>query len=123
MECCYDYMIVPTKEGVTVFVIGLTDLRINSPVLLYDGGNHAVLFADEKKCDEAYRLQLMGREFDLAKTEAILVDYINEQTIKSLKNCTWCVFMEKNNLEDEDAVRDYKVVIRHVSKNSMTDNI
>ncbi len=65
----------------------------------------------------------MGREIDLTETEAILVDYINEQTIKSLKSCTWCVFMEKNKLEDEDVVRDYKVAIRHVNKNSMTDNI
>ena len=92
-------------------------------MLLYDGGNHAILFADKKKCDEVYKLQLTGRNIDLAETEAILVDYINERTIKQLKNCTWCVFMEKNKLDDEDAVRDYKVAIRSVNKNPLTDGI
>ena len=123
MKCCYDYDIVPTKEGIPIFVIGLTKLDVVSPILLYDGGDHAVLFADEKKCDEAYKLQLTGRYVDFAETEAIIVDYINEQIKKSLRNCTWCVFMEKKSLDDKDVVRDYKVTIRHVNKNSMTDNV
>ena len=123
MKRCYDYIIIPTVEGIPVFVINSTKLKISSPVLLYDGGEHAILFANERKCDEAYKLQLTGRNIDLAETEAILVDYINEKTQKSLRNCNWCVFMEKDKLDDDDAVRDYKVIVRHINKNYITNRI
>ena len=89
---------------------------------MYDGGNHATLFADERLCENSYTGSLSGRNLDFSEEQVILVDYIPNETCQLLKKCDWVVFMEKEK-SSTDILRDYKVIVRHVRRNNLIDNL
>lgn len=114
MQKLTDYRILPTEEGPLIFVIPQTKLEVISPVFLYNGGNHAILFCSAQICDDALVKTLSGRNLNFSATEALLVDYIHPDVKKILLKNEWVVIMEENSQAQNDIIRDYKAIIRHM---------
>lgn len=102
MKHAKNYEVVTTKEGVPVFVIDSNRTKPDSAVLLYDGGKHATLFRNDH--------------------DVILLDYLPDEVREYIANSTWAVVLEKNKAGDA-ILKDYKVAIKKVKKNPLTDGL
>ena len=102
MKHAENYQIMTTKEGVPVFVIDNSRSKPDNAVLLYDGGRHATLFRNDH--------------------DVVLLDYLPDDIIKILSNASWAVVLEKNKAGNA-ILKDYKVMIKKIKKNPLTDGI
>ena len=102
MKHAESYEVVTTKEGVPVFVIDNNRTKPDNAVLLYDGGKHATLFRNDH--------------------DVILLDYLPDEVREYIANSTWAVVLEKNKAGDA-ILKDYKVMIKKVKKNPLTDGL
>ena len=102
MKHAESYEIMTTKEGIPVFVIDNSRSKPNNAVLLYDGGRHATLFRNDH--------------------DVVLLDYLPDDVMKILTNAPWAVVLEKNKAGD-NILKDYKVMIKKVKKNPLTDGL
>ena len=102
MQHAEDYEIAISDEGVPVFVIDSNRSKPDNAVLLYDGGKHATLFRNDH--------------------DVVLLDYIPDEARKYISNSAWAVVLEKNKAGDA-ILKDYKVKIKKVKKNPLTDGL
>ncbi|MBE6454574.1 MAG: hypothetical protein E7017_06825 [Alphaproteobacteria bacterium] len=102
MKHAENYEIVLSDEGIPVIVIPYNRLRAENPILLYDGGKHATLFRNDH--------------------DVVLLDYLPDGVRPILLKCGWAVVLEKNKAEDNIS-KDYKVLIKVVKNNPLTDGI
>ena len=96
------YEIILSDQNIPVFVLPYNKSKQENPVLLYDGGQHATLFRNDH--------------------DVLLVDYLPEKIQPILNLCEWIVVLEKNKNET-DIARDYKVLIKKVKHNPLTDGL
>lgn len=113
MKHLVDYSVYSSLEGIPLFVTGIIGLVPDIPVLVYDGGDQAILFRSEKECNDALMLALTGRKPVLSDNNVFLLELIPDETQKILPVCGWALFMEKKPEEDE-VINDYKVKIRFI---------
>lgn len=97
-----DYQVILSDQKIPVFVLPYNELPSKNAILLYDGGNHATLFRGEH--------------------DVLLIDYLPDKIQPYLKKCNWCVVIEKNKSGDSVA-RDYKVMVKIIKNNPLTDGI
>ena len=102
MKHAKNYEVVTTKEGVPVFVIDNGRSKPENSVLLYDGGRHATLFRNDH--------------------DVLLLDYLPDEVREYISKSTWAVVLEKNKAGDA-ILKDYKVMIKKVKKNPLTDGL
>ena len=102
MKHATNYEIVLSDEGIPVFIILNNLQKTENPVLLYDGGKHATLFRNDH--------------------DVVLLDYLPDGVRPILLKCGWAVVLEKNKAEDNIS-KDYKVLIKVVKNNPLTDGI
>ena len=102
MKHAENYEVITTEEGVPVFVIDSSRTKPDSAVLLYDGGKHATLFRNDH--------------------DVVLLDYLPNEVREIISNSTWAVVLEKNKAGDA-ILKDYKVNIKKVKKNPLTDGL
>lgn len=102
MKHAENYQIMTTKEGVPVFVIDNNRSKPDNAILLYDGGQHATLFRNDH--------------------DVVLLDYIPVKVRDIISNSSWAVVLEKNKAGD-NILKDYKVMIKKVKKNPLTDGL
>ena len=102
MQHAENYEIIISDEGVPVFVIAGSRSKPNNAILLYDGGKHATLFRNDHDVD--------------------LLDYLPDGARDYISNSTWAVVLEKNKTGDA-VLKDYKVTIKKVKKNLLTDGL
>ena len=102
MKHATNYEIVLSDEGIPVFIISNNLQKTENPVLLYDGGKHATLFRNDH--------------------DVVLLDYLPDEVKPVLLKCGWAVVLEKNKAGD-DVSKDYKVLIKVVKNNPLTDGI
>ncbi|MCQ2740911.1 MAG: hypothetical protein MJ210_02195 [Alphaproteobacteria bacterium] len=102
MKHADDYEVVLSDQGVPVLILPYNGAEPEKPVLLYDGSNHATLFRNDH--------------------DTLLIDFLPEKTHAYFAQSSWCVVLEKNESGD-DVFRDYKVLIKKVKHNPLTDGI
>ena len=102
MQHAKNYEIIVSDEGVPVFVIDSSRAKPDNAVLLYDGGRHATLFRNDH--------------------DVVLLDYLPNEVREIISNSTWAVVLEKNKAGDA-ILKDYKVNIKKVKKNPLTDGL
>ena len=102
MQHAKNYEIIVSDEGVPVFVIDSSRAKPDNAVLLYDGGRHATLFRNDH--------------------DVVLLDYLPNEVREIITNSTWAVVLEKNKAGDA-ILKDYKVMIKRVKKNPLTDGL
>ena len=102
MKHAENYEIMTTEEGVPVFVIDSNRTKPDNAVLLYDGGKHATLFRNDH--------------------DVLLLDYLPDEVREYISKSTWAVVLEKNKAGDA-ILKDYKVMIKKVKKNPLTDGL
>ena len=102
MQHAKNYEIIVSDEGVPVFVIDSSRAKPDNAVLLYDGGRHATLFRNDH--------------------DVVLLDYLPNEVREIISNSTWAVVLEKNKAGDA-ILKDYKVMIKRVKKNPLTDGL
>ena len=102
MQHAKNYEIIVSDEGVPVFVIDSSRAKPDNAVLLYDGGRHATLFRNDH--------------------DVVLLDYLPNEVREIISNSTWAVVLEKNKAGDA-ILKDYKVHIKKVKKNPLTDGL
>ena len=102
MKHAADYQVVISDQGVPVLVLPCQRLKPEKPILLYDGGKHATLFRNDH--------------------DTLLIDFLPEEARAYFQKNDWCVVLEQNKAGD-DVVRDYKVLIKKVKHNPLTDGI
>ena len=102
MQHAKNYEIIISDEGVPVFVIENNHTTPDNAVLLYDNGNHATLFRNDH--------------------DVVLLDYLHDEAKKYISDASWAVVLEKNKAGDK-ILRDYKVFIKKVKKNPLTDGL
>lgn len=97
-----DYEIMTTDSGTLFFAIGVGVSEPDKPLLVYDGGEHATFYRNSD--------------------DVLLLDYINENVQKMLKESDYIVVAELDR-ETERVVRDYKARIKIFKKNPFTDGL
>ncbi len=102
MQHAKNYEIIVSDEGVPVFVIDSSRAKPDNAVLLYDGGRHATLFRNDH--------------------DVLLLDYLPDEVREYISKSTWAVVLEKNKAGDA-ILKDYKVMIKRVKKNPLTDGL
>ena len=102
MQHAKNYEIIVSDEDVPVFVIDSSRAKPDNAVLLYDGGRHATLFRNDH--------------------DVVLLDYLPNEVREIISNSTWAVVLEKNKAGDA-ILKDYKVMIKRVKKNPLTDGL
>ena len=102
MKHAENYEVVTTEEGVPVFVIDNSRSKPDNAVLLYDGGKHATLFRNDH--------------------DVILLDYLPDEVRKIITDASWAVVLEKNKAGDA-ILKNYKVKIKKVKRNPLTDGL
>ena len=102
MQHAKNYEIIISDEGVPVFMIESNRTKPDNAVLLYDGGNHATLFRNDH--------------------DVVLLDYLHDEAKKYITNASWAIVLEKNKAGDK-ILKDYKVNIKKVKKNHLTDGL
>ncbi len=102
MKHAKNYEIIISDEGVPVFVIDSSRTKPDNAILLYDGGRHATLFRNDH--------------------DVVLLDYLPDGAREYISKSTWAVVLEKNKAGDA-ILKDYKVNIKKVKKNLLTDGL
>ncbi len=102
MQHAKNYEILISEEGVPIFMISANRSKPDNAIMLYDGGKHATLFRNDH--------------------DVILLDYIPNEAAKFLSNSTWALIIEKNKAGDA-ILKNYKVMIKKVKKNPLTDGL
>lgn len=102
MQHAKNYEIVISDEGIPVFVIDANRSKPDNAILLYDGGKHATLFRNDH--------------------DVVLLDYIPDEACSYISNSSWAVVLEKNKAGDK-ILKNYKVMIKKVKKNPLTDGL
>lgn len=102
MEHAKDYLITISKENIPVIIITARTETPNSPVILYDGGNHATFYRQP--------------------TEVVLLDYLAPETKQILLEAPFAVVMETSP-DGKDICADYKAHIKVVPHNPLTDGL
>ena len=102
MEHVKDYLITISNENIPVIIIASRTETPNSPVILYDGGNHATFYRQP--------------------TEVILLDYLAPETKQILLEAPFAVVMETSP-DGKDICADYKARIKVVPHNPLTDGL
>ena len=102
MQHAKNYEIIISDEGVPVFVIDANRSKPDNAILLYDGGNHATLFRNDH--------------------DVVLLDYLHDEAKKYISDASWAMILEKNKTGDK-ILKDYKVMIKKVKKNPLTDGL
>ena len=102
MKHAANYRVVISDQGIPVLVLPYSRLKPENPILLYDGGQHITLFRNDH--------------------DTLLVDFLPEEALPYFQKNDWCVVLEQNKTAD-NVVRDYKVLIKRVKHNPLTDGI
>jgi len=102
MKHAADYQVVISDQGIPVLVLPYARLKPENPILLYDGGKHATLFRNDH--------------------DTLLIDFLPEEALSHFQKNDWCVVLEQNK-DGDDVARDYKVLIKKVKHNPLTDGI
>lgn len=97
-----DFQVLVSDENGLVFILEQKEGETKSPFLLYDGGNHATFYR--------------------RPNQVILLDYLNPEIQSILSDAKFVVIMEMNSAKD-DIMLDYKVNIKHVPNNPITDGL
>lgn len=97
-----DFQVLVSDENGLIFILEQKEGEVKSPFLLYDGGNHATFYR--------------------RPNQVILLDYLNPNIQSILADAKFVVIMEMNNAKD-DIILDYKVNIKHVKNNPITDGL
>lgn len=97
-----EYEIMTSENGTLFFAIDVYGSEPDKPILIYDGGNHATFYRNSE--------------------DVILLDYINKNIQKALKESDYIVVAEID-YESERVVRDYKARIKTFKKNPFTDGL
>jgi hypothetical protein len=98
----HDYEIILSDQKIPMFVLPYNSSKPDAPVLLYDGGQHATLFRSDH--------------------DVLLIDHLPAEIRPVLTKCSWVVALEKNKT-GSDIARDYRVNIKKVKTNPLTDGI
>ena len=102
MQHARNYEMIISDEGVPVFIIDNKRSKPNNAIILYDGGKHATLFRNDH--------------------DVVLLDYLPDEVTKILSDSTWAVVLEKNKAGN-NILKNYKVMIKKVNKNPLTDGL
>ena len=102
MQHAKNYEIIISDEGVPVFVIENNNAESDNAIILYDGGKHATLFRNNQ--------------------DVILLDYLPDEARQYIFNSSWAMVLEKNKTGDK-VIKNYKVMIKKVKKNPLTDGL
>ena len=95
-----DYETLISDEGIVIFILAYKKGEPKSPVILYDGGAHAVFYRRED--------------------EVILFDYLNQELVLKLVSSSFAVIMETTK-DGKDVFRDYSAAINIVKPCSLTE--
>ena len=90
-----NYFVIPCKENRLIFAITARDTKEQDPIILYDGGKHALFYRN--------------------KEETIILDYLDNRVKPSLLTGQNIAFTEIDP-ESEKMVRQYPVQVRIVKK-------
>lgn len=97
-----DYEIMITRDGDLFFALAASKENPENPIMVYDGGNHATFYRTSE--------------------DVVLLDYINKDIQKALKNSDYVTVMEIDK-ETEEVVRNYRARIKIFPKNPFTDGL
>ena len=97
-----EYEVLLSDEQIPVFILKHKELTPNSPFILYDGGQHATFYR--------------------SKNEVILFDFLPKEIHNIMKEAKFAIILEMNT-EQNDVVLDYKVNIKIVKNNPLTDGL
>ena len=97
-----NYQILINEKNQIILILSSKEGEPQSPCLLYDGRNHAVLYR--------------------TPTQPILLDYLSPEIHDTLKNSAFVVVLEENEKGD-DISFDYKVPLKIVRSNPITGGL
>lgn len=96
------YEALISDEGIPLFFLYPKENKPEKPIILYDGGQHATFYRQPK--------------------EVILLDYLHSDIQVVLKKAPFALVIEINE-KDKTIVADYRVEIKIVKYNPLTDGL